>query len=129
MSKLLTTKQAADYLNVSADTLRKWNKSNKLVPLTTTGGHRRYQQELLDEYIGISRSVVETPDLVVTYSRVSSHEQKQKGDLERQKGRLLEYCVNKKYEVMHIFEEVGSGMSDTRSKLNRLCDIAEKKEV
>ena len=68
-------------------------------------------------------------DKVAVYSRVSSHEQKQKGDLERQKGRLLEYCVKKKYDVKHIFEEVGSGMSDTRAKLNRLCDVAAKKEI
>ena len=60
---------------------------------------------------------------------MSSHEQKQKGDLERQKGRLLEYCVKHKYEVEYILEEVGSGMSDTRTKLHRLCDISEKRQI
>jgi len=129
MSKLLTTKQAADYLNVSADTLRKWNKSNKLVPLTTTGGHRRYQQELLDEYIGISRSVVETPDLVVTYSRVSSHEQKQKGDLDRQSQRLSEYCAKKKLNVGFIIKDVGSGLSDTRNGFIRLTNLVIEKKI
>jgi putative resolvase len=129
MSKLLTTKQAADYLNVSADTLRKWNKSNKLVPLTTTGGHRRYQVELLDEYIGISRSVVETPDLVVTYSRVSSHEQKQKGDLDRQSQRLSEYCAKKKLNVGFIIKDVGSGLSDTRNGFIRLTNLVIEKKV
>jgi putative resolvase len=129
MSKLLTTKQAADYLNVSPDTLRKWNKSNKLVPLTTTGGHRRYQQELLDEYIGISRSVMETPDLVVTYSRVSSHEQKQKGDLDRQSQRLSEYCAKKKLNVAYIIKDVGSGLSDTRNGFIRLSNLVIEKKI
>lgn len=129
MSKLLTTKQAAEYLNVSADTLRKWNKSNKLVPLTTTGGHRRYQQELLDEYIGIGRSIVETSDLVVTYSRVSSHEQKQKGDLDRQSQRLSEYCAKKKLNVGFIIKDVGSGLSDTRNGFIRLTNLVIEKKV
>lgn len=129
MSKLLTTKQAADYLNVSADTLRKWNKSNKLVPLTTTGGHRRYQLELLDEYIGIGRSIVETSDLVVTYSRVSSHEQKQKGDLDRQSQRLSEYCAKKKLNVGFIIKDVGSGLSDTRNGFIRLTNLVIEKKV
>jgi len=129
MSKLLTTKQAAEYLNVSADTLRKWNKSNKLVPLTTTGGHRRYQQELLDEYIGIGRSIVETSDLVVTYSRVSSHEQKQKGDLDRQSQRLSEYCAKKKLNVGFIIKDVGSGLSDTRNGFIRLSNLVIEKKI
>ena len=129
MSKLLTTKQAAEYLNVSADTLRKWNKSNKLVPLTTTGGHRRYQQELLDEYIGIGRSIVETSDLVATYSRVSSHEQKQKGDLDRQSQRLSEYCAKKKLNVGFIIKDVGSGLSDTRNGFIRLTNLVIEKKV
>ena len=129
MSKLLTTKQAAEYLNVSADTLRKWNKSNKLVPLTTTGGHRRYQQEQLDEYIGIGRSVVETSYLVATYSRVSSHEQKQKGDLDRQSQRLSEYCAKKKLNVGFIIKDVGSGLSDTRNGFIRLTNLVIEKKV
>jgi len=129
MSKLLTTKQAAEYLNVSADTLRKWNKSNKLVPLTTTGGHRRYQQEQLDEYIGIGRSIVETSDLVATYSRVSSHEQKQKGDLDRQSQRLSEYCAKKKLNVGFIIKDVGSGLSDTRNGFIRLTNLVIEKKV
>lgn len=129
MSKLLTIKQAAEYLNVSTDTLRKWNKSNKLVPLTTTGGHRRYQQELLEEYIGITKSVVETTDLVVTYSRVSSHEQKQKGDLDRQSQRLSEYCAKKKLNVGYIIKDVGSGLSDTRNGFIKLTNLVIDKKV
>lgn len=129
MSKLLTIKQAAEYLNVSTDTLRKWNKSNKLVPLTTTGGHRRYQQEQLDEYIGINKSVVETSDLVATYSRVSSHEQKQKGDLDRQSQRLSEYCAKKKLNVGFIIKDVGSGLSDTRNGFVKLTNLVIDKKV
>lgn len=120
-------------LGVDITTLRYWDKTDKLKPQRTMGGHRRYLLSDIKKLQGIK--VEPTPEntgslnQVAIYARVSSHEQKQKGDLERQKGRLLEYCVKKKYEIRHIFEEVGSGMSDTRSRLNRLCDVSEKKEI
>ena len=38
MGKLLKIGEAAQYLNVSQDTLRKWDKANKLKPLETAGG-------------------------------------------------------------------------------------------
>jgi excisionase family DNA binding protein len=123
MSNLLTIKGAAEYLNVSVDTLRKWDKYGKLIPLTTIGGHRRYQQESLDEYIGINKITTETVNIIATYSRVSSHEQKQKGDLDRQSQRLGEYCAKKKYNVGYIIKDVGSGLSDTRSGFNKLSKL------
>ena len=42
MGRLLSIKDAASYLNVSQDTLRKWDNTDKLKPLKTAGGHRRY---------------------------------------------------------------------------------------
>lgn len=41
---------------------------------------------------------------VAIYCRVSSHEQKQKGDLERQKLRVLEFCIKNKYRVEFVFD-------------------------
>ena len=123
MNNLLTIKDAAQYLNVSTDTLRKWDRGNKLKPLITSGGHRRYTQEQLDNYIGIIKDEKELPNLVVTYSRVSSHEQKQKGDLDRQSQRLSEYCAKKKLNVGYIIKDVGSGLSDTRTGFIKLSNL------
>lgn len=133
MNNLIDISQAAQMLGVDITTLRYWDKTDKLKPQRTMGGHRRYLLSDIKKLQGIhvesTPDNTESPNQVAVYARVSSHEQKQKGDLERQKGRLLEYCVKKKYEVRNIFEEVGSGMSDTRAKLSRLCDVAEKREV
>ena len=52
MGKLLKMKEAAQYLNVSQDCLRKWDRVNKLKPLKTPGGHRRYDIDSLDEFLG-----------------------------------------------------------------------------
>jgi len=52
MGKLLKIEEAAQYLNVSQDCLRKWDRANKLKPLKTVGGHRRYSTDVLDELLG-----------------------------------------------------------------------------
>ena len=52
MGKLLKMKEAAEYLSVTQDCLRKWDKTNKLKPLKTAGGHRRYDTDSLDEFLG-----------------------------------------------------------------------------
>ena len=87
-NNLLNIKEGSEYLNTSKETLRNWDKSGKLPSIKTVGGHRRYQKEKLDEFIGIIKSD-ETSDVVATYARVSSHEQKTKGDLDRQSREFL----------------------------------------
>lgn len=131
-NNLIDISEASQLLGVDKSTLRYWDKTNKLKPQKTAGGHRRYLLSDIKKLQGISEDCIDdgiNENNVAVYCRVSSHEQKQKGDLERQKGRLLEYCIKKKYQVEYILEEVGSGMSDTRTKLHRLCDIAEKKKI
>ena len=53
MSELLNMKQASEFLNVTQDCLRKWDKSGKLKPLKTVGGHRRYVLDELKKFIGL----------------------------------------------------------------------------
>lgn len=122
--RLLNITQAADYLGVSKDALRKWDKSGKLKPFKTSGGHRRYSAIELDKFVG--KNVEEQtgqPVSCATYARVSSNEQKQKGDLDRQSQRLSEYCAKHNLHVTHIIKDVGSGLNDNRSGFNRLTEL------
>lgn len=124
MGKLLKIRDAAGYLNVSPDTLRKWDKANKLKPLKTAGGHRRYDTDSLDNFIGITRDNENEPAVVcATYARVSSNEQKQKGDLDRQSQRLSEYCAKNRLLVTYIIKDVGSGLNDNRNGFIKLTDL------
>ena len=63
MGRLLNIKDTASYLNVSQDTLRKWDKADKLKPLKTAGGHRRYDTDTLDEFIGKEGKQINYGDL------------------------------------------------------------------
>ena len=53
--RLLTAREAAEYLAISLDTLGRMDKEGQLVPFRTPGGHRRYSLAMLDEYLERSR--------------------------------------------------------------------------
>lgn len=126
--KLLTLNETAERLGIHQDTLRVWDRKGKLKPVRTKGGHRRYREDDINAMTGDEASKVNA-DAVAVYCRVSSGEQKDKGDLDRQKGRLLDYCREKKYQVEYVFEEVGSGLNDNRSKLMQMMRLAEDHKI
>jgi len=123
MNNLLTLQEAAKILNVSKLTLRQWDNSGKLKAIKTFGGHRRYNEEDIRKLIGEEEKVEVVDKPVAIYGRVSSHEQKQKGDLDRQCQRLSEHCAKHKYQVDHIIKDVGSGLSDSRVGFLKLIDL------
>lgn len=57
-------------------------------------------------------------DAVGIYARVSSSENK--GNLERQKERLENYCAARGYKILRTVTEIGSGLNDKRPKLENL---------
>ena len=119
----MSIRKAAKYLDVTEDCLRKWEKGGKITPLKTAGGHRRYKREDLDRLVGIESDDEVKKVCCATYARVSSNEQKQKGDLDRQSQRLSEYCAKNNLMVTHIIRDVGSGLNDNRSGFIRLTDL------
>lgn len=86
----------------------------------TSGGHRRYDEEDVIKY---RDGKVTRPELthlnnsVTLYVRVSSHDQKKNGDLDRQKGRLVDYSTKKGYVIAQVRQEVASGVNDNRRQL------------
>lgn len=129
MDKLLTIQQVSDILQVSKETLRNWDKRKILSSVKTAGGHRRWRKTDIDEYMGSKEKTDIKADAVCIYGRVSSHDQKQKGDLDRQCQRLSDYCAKKKYNVSYILKDVGSGLSDTRKSLIKLFDLVINRNI
>lgn len=48
--RILSAREAAEYLGVSLTTLRKIESNGELAPFRTPGGHRRYSVAMLDEH-------------------------------------------------------------------------------
>jgi putative resolvase len=128
--KMVGIGEASDLLGVHIDTLRQWDKDGKFTPVKTFGNHRRY---LVSDVQRLQGTFIEEKQPVginvAVYCRVSSHEQKQKGDLGRQTERVMEYCHGKGYAVTKAYDEVGSGMCDTRSKLQQLFRLVESGDI
>ena len=123
MDKLYSISKTADILGVSQKTLRVWDKQNKLIPVLTSGGHRRYKESDINAFIGIDPISNDNKEICVIYARVSSQKRKMSGDLDRQSQRLSEYCAKHNLYVEHIIKDVGSGLNDKRIGFNQLTNL------
>ena len=52
MDRLLTLKETGKLLNVSKQTLQRWDNSGKLISVRTEGGHRRYKLSDIEKILG-----------------------------------------------------------------------------
>ncbi|QMT67177.1 IS607 family transposase [Xylella fastidiosa subsp. multiplex] len=102
---------------VSITTLRRWEASGRLIAEHTVGGHRRYDMAKLRPEM--FRAQAEANRRTVAYARVSSHDQKD--DLERQKQVLELYCAQQGW-TFEVIADLGSGMNYHKKGLKRLLD-------
>ncbi|WOF81709.1 IS607 family transposase (plasmid) [Pseudomonas sp. FeN3W] len=111
--------QASELLGVSVSTLRRWEKEGGLRPsFRTYGNHRRYSLLELNSLCGKS-----LPDQrkVVAYDRVSSHDQK--ADLERQRARLKQHCLDTGYSDVELLSDLGSGLNYQKKSFKKLLKM------
>ena len=106
--------QAAKELGVSRDTLRRWEKSGKIVVERTLKGHRRYQ---LANLLGAVSRKTSCEKRTIVYARVSSHDQKE--DLVRQIQVLESYCAAHGW-TYEVLEDLGSGLNYQKRGLKTL---------
>lgn len=116
MDRLVAIGKASEALGVSITTLRRWETEGKLIPERTAAGHRRYDlAKLKPELFHVALDERRT----VAYARVSSHDQKD--DLERQKQVLELYCARQGW-TFEVIADLGSGMNYRKKGLKRLLD-------
>ena len=135
MERLIGVAEAARLLGIHPQTLRVWDVQGKVRIVRTPGGKRRVPeseirrlqggQVLVDQAAGGK----ERSSTWAIYARVSSHEQKARGDMARQVARLRE--GPEAQGVSHPAEvtDVASGLSDRRPGLLRLMAMARQGQV
>ena len=122
--------KAAYLLGVHPTTIRRWDKNNQINCIRTIGGHRRIHEDEIKRIIeGKKRKYTKRKRGVVTYARVSSHEQKKKGDLARQQDLLRNKCEELGIDVTHELEDVGSGLNANRRGLIKLFKLVTKGKI
>lgn len=123
--KLVPIHEAAEALGVSAQTLRRWEREGRLLPdERTAGGRRRYDLARLKPEM--FRAQADAARKTVAYARVSSHDQKD--DLERQKQVLEIYCARQGW-TFEVIADLGSGSNYHKKGLKRLLDAVIGGEV
>ena len=123
--KYYSAKTVTKILGVTAQTLRNWDKENKLKPTyVKSNGYRYYSEESILAYTQERKTKKNLN--VIGYTRVSS--KKQKDDLERQKETIEKY-LKERYEHYEIIEDIGSGINYNKPGLLKLIEKINKKEV
>ena len=125
MDKLLTMKQACETLGVTTKTIQRWDKEGKIDVVRTVGGRRRIPLSEVERLLG--KTFIPQRQIII-YGRVSSHDQKQKGDLERQVDYIKEK-IDSSFLLSEIITDVGSGLNDKRKGLLKLMRLAQKEEI
>lgn len=116
MKKYYSIRKLSEMIDVSAQTLRNWEKSGKLIPdYKTSSGYRYYSQEQVDTITGNKANIENR--ITIGYCRVSSA--KQKDDLERQVENVKAYLLaqGKPFEII---EDIGSGINYNKKGLLEL---------
>ncbi|MFX1536951.1 MAG: IS607 family transposase [Promethearchaeota archaeon] len=90
---------------------------------------RALSEGLKEDFEGINYPETLKGSKTAICARVSSHDQKKKGDLNRQIEAAKEYCKERGASNPQVFHDVSSGMNTNRSGLTRLCRAIERKEI
>ena len=124
MSKYYSINEFSKILGVSAQTLRNWDKNNKLKPHhTSTNGYRYYSHEQLNQVMNVNPILDKK---VIGYCRVSSN--KQKDDLQRQIENMRMYLISqgKPFEIIY---DIGSGINYKKKELKELIKLITQNKV
>jgi putative resolvase len=122
---------AASMMGVCPRTIRRWDAVGKITCIRTPGGHRRISLAIIEgQQVHETRLDEETKGSgAAVYCRVSSHEQKAKGDLDRQVATATRHCMKMGLGKPAVLTDVGSGLNATRPGLARLCKQVESGRV
>lgn len=124
-------KDIAEFLGVTTRTLQNWDNDGKITFRRDPVSDRRFLTrddviELLSEHDLLFDDTTDKRRDVI-YARVSSHDQKKHGDLDRQVQFLIDQ--NDDLQNVLILSEVGSGLNDKRKKLQQLLKMVMNDEV
>ena len=128
MKQWLRIGEMAAELGVCTKTLRRWEALGKLTCIRTLGKHRRIAMSEIHRIRTGQRPETPTSQTAI-YTRVSSQDQRQKGDLQRQTEALTAFCRQQKINDPLIMQDVSSGLNTKRRGLTTLCNLVEQGKI
>ena len=126
------TGEIAKFLNVSTRTVQNYCMDGKLEEIFTATNRRLISKESFITYLTKHNLLVDdslSTKYDAIYARISTHKQKERGDLERQIDTISRFAIDKNPKKLKIFSDVASGLNDNRKQLNNLLDSVMNNEV
>ena len=123
--------EVAKFVGVTNGTLRRWEKLGKIEFSKTNYGTRSLTKDKLIELLKANNLWSDEIECLqkkdVIYCRVSSHDQKKHGDLDRQ----MQFLIKSNNDLINpvVLSEVGSGLNDKREQLQKLLRMVLNNEV
>lgn len=128
--KAYRVKEVANFLGTTAQTIRNYDKQGLIKTARNDGNQRIILRNDLIEFLDnkglIVHNEIDNKNDII-YARVSSHDQKRGGDLDRQALFLIENAKDIRNPI--ILKEVGSGLNDKRKQLQKLLKMVCNNEV
>lgn len=122
---MYTITEFSKKVHIAVKTLQKWDRQGKLIAKRTMNNRRYYTDEDVNRVLGITPEA--SPRRTIIYSRVSSAGQK--GDLQRQKRALEQFCIASGRKVDEWVEDIGSGLNFKRTHFVALMQRVERGEI
>ena len=128
---LYRPKEVAKMLGCTSKTVTNYADNNKFDVVRTDSNFRYITKESLIKFLDRKNMLVDDTNSRknVIYARVSTHRQKERGDLDRQVEYIYKYIMKNKIDGISIIKEVGSGLNDNRKQLLKLIDSIMNNEI
>ena len=115
----MRAKEVLSLLKVHRVTLNKYVREGRIRVTELANGRYEYNDD--DVYSFIGKRVEKHGTKVISYSRVST--QNQKDQLKEQTKRIYDSCISRGIKLDEQFEDIGSGMSSERKSFDKICQM------
>ena len=119
-------------LGVTTATVQNYCNRGQLRCEKSPTGRRLIPRSALEAYLEEAGLLYRDNDdgrVDIVYARVSTHKQKNRGDLDRQRDKLLAEVATKNPKNLRVVTEVGSGLNDKRRELTKIISLVCDKKV
>lgn len=113
-------------LGVTTVTIQNYCRQGKIRCEMSPTNRRLIPRDAVVDYLDGAGLLVDDTDegrRDVVYARVSTHKQKESGDLDRQLSKVVMAIAGKNPQDLLMVSEVGSGLNDNRKELSKILNL------
>lgn len=126
------TGEVAKLLGITIPTVIRYCETGYIPYHTTETGHRRILANDVCDYLEKQNMLFndeESTKSDVIYARVSTHEQANRGDLDRQVEEVKLFAINQNVKNLVVKTDVGSGLNENRKGILSLINMIQEGKV